>query len=148
MNETLSLESTLESPTKPHQQKTSPPKRAIFLVHYMDLNQSFEKIKEKLDKNGNGENSPENKIIKISKRGRKPKKFSKMKKIQNNILDFDIILNTFFPKKKEEQPIPPLKKNLKGKKFHRKILGHKRKRQLKEIINKSKHYLLLNLILI
>ena len=30
MNETLSLESTLESPTKPHQQKSSPDKKPYF----------------------------------------------------------------------------------------------------------------------
>ena len=49
------------------------------------------------------------------------------------------MLNTLFPKQKEEKPIPPLKKNSKGKKLHRKILGRKKKRQLKEIINKSKN---------
>ena len=140
MNETLSVESTLESPTKPHQQKTSPQKKAIFLVHYMNLSQPFDNINEKLDKNGYGENSSENKNTRISKRGRKPKKFSKMKKIQNNMLDFDLILNTLFPKKKEENGFPPMKKKFTLKKFPKKIIGHKRKRQIKDIINKSKKY--------
>ena len=141
MNETLSVESTLESPSKPHQQKTSPQKKAIFLVHYMKVNQPFDNIKDKLDKNGYGENSLENKNTKISKRGRKPKKFSKMKKNQNNMLDFDLILNSLFPKKKEENSFPPMKKKFTMKKFPKKIIGHKRKRQIKGIINKSKKYI-------
>ena len=141
MNETLSVESTLESPTKPHQQKTSPQKKAIFLVHYMKVNQPFDNIKDKLDKNGYSENSLENKNTKISKRGRKPKKFSKMKKNQNNMLDFDLILNTLFPQKKEENSFPPMKKKFTMKKFPKKIIGHKRKRQIKGIINKSKKYI-------
>jgi hypothetical protein len=141
MNETLSVESTLESPSKPHQQKTSPQKKAIFLVHYMKVNQPFDNIKDKLDKNGYGENSLENKNTKISKRGRKPKKFSKMKKNQNNMLDFDLILNSLFPKKKEENSFPPMKKKFTMKKFPKKIIGHKRKRQIKSIINKSKKYI-------
>ena len=140
MNETLSVESTLESPTKPHQQKTSPQKKAIFLVHYMNLSQPFDNINEKLDKNGYGENSSENKNTRISKRGRKPKKFSKMKKIHNNMLDFDLILNTLFPKKKEENGFPPMKKKFTLKKLPKKIIGHKRKRQIKDIINESKKY--------
>lgn len=139
INETLSLESTLESPTKPHQQKSSHDKKAIFLVNYMDVNQSIEKINEKLDKNGNGENYPENKNNKISKRGRKPKKCLKIKKLQNNILDFDILLNVLFPKKIEEKYFPPMKKKSSGKKIQKKLTGHKRKRQSKEIINKSKN---------
>ena len=141
MNETLSIESTLESPTKPHQQKTPPQKKAIFLVHYMKLNQPFENINEKLDKNGYGEKSSENKNTKIAKRGRKPKKFSKTKKIQNKMLDFDLILNSLFPKKKEENAFPPMKKKFTMKKFPEKIIGHKRKRQIKDIINKSKKYI-------
>ena len=139
MNETLSLESTLESPTKPHQQKSSPDKKAIFLVNYMDVNQSTEKINEKLDKNGNVENYQENKNSKLSKRGRKPKKCLKIKKLQNNILDFDILLNALFPTKIEENDFPKMKNKSSGKKTQKKLLCHKRKRQLKETINKSKH---------
>ena len=141
MNETLSVESTLESPTKPHQPKTSPQKKAIFLVHYMKLSQPFENNNEKLDKNGYGENSSENKNTKISKRGRKPKKFSKIKKNQNNTLDFDLILNSLFPKKIDENGFPPMKKKITMKKFPKKIIGLKRKRYIKDIINKSKIYI-------
>ena len=143
MNETLSLESTLESPSKPHQQKSLPDKKAIFLVNYTDVNQSNEKLNEILDKNGCGENYPENKNTKISKKGRKPKKCLKIKKLQNNVLDFDILLNAIFPKKIEENGFPPMKKNSMRKKTQKKLTGHKRKRQLKEFANKSKHKILL-----
>ena len=139
MNETLSVESTLESPSKPHQQKSSPDKKAIFLVNYTDANQTIEKLNEKLDKNGYGENYQENKNTKISKRGRKPKKCIKIKRLQNNILDFDILLNALFPKKIDENGFPPMKKNSTGKKIPKKLTGHKRKRQLKELAAKSKH---------
>jgi len=74
INETSSFDSTLESPTKPHKEKVSSQNKAIFLVHYINDNQTYNQRNEKLDKNGHGENSPENKITKKSKRGPKPKK--------------------------------------------------------------------------
>ena len=76
---------------------------------------------------------PENKKKKIWKRGRKPKKFPKIKKLQSNILDFDLLLETFFPKKIVS---PPKIKNI--KKYKKKLIGYKRKRQINEIKNKSK----------
>ena len=140
INETLSLDSTLESPTKPHQQKTINHKKPIFLVHYNNLSQELEANKEEINKNCVEKNNQESNS-KISKRGRKPKNFSTIQKIENNILNFDLILNICFPKKKEEKPIPPKKKNLAGKKFSKKMTGYKRKRQIKEITNKSYYFL-------
>ena len=139
INETLSLDSTLESPTKPHQPKASDNKKAIFLVHYNNFNQELEAKKEEINENCIEKNILESNNIKASKRGRKPKKIS-VKKSENNILDYDLILNICFPKKKEEKPFPPKKKNCTGKKFSKKMIGYKRKRQIKEITNKSKYF--------
>jgi hypothetical protein len=133
INETLSLDSTLESPTKPNKEKEASEKKPIFLVHYMNNDLSVNEIDEKLVKNGNDEELSENKKKKVWKRGRKPKKFPKIKKLQSNILDFDLLLETFFPKKIVS---PPKTKNI--KKYKKKLIGYKRKKQINEIKNKSK----------
>jgi len=133
INETLSLDSTLESPTKPNKEKEASEKKPIFLVHYMNNDLSVNEIDEKLIKNGNDEELSENKKKKVWKRGRKPKKFPKIKKLQSNILDFDLLLETFFPKKIVS---PPKTKNI--KKYKKKLIGYKRKKQINEIKNKSK----------
>lgn len=133
INETLSLDSTLESPTKPNKEKDASEKKPIFLVHYMNNDLSVNEIDEKLVKNGNDEELSENKKKKVWKRGRKPKKFPKIKKLQSNILDFDLLLETFFPKKTVS---PPKTKNI--KKYKKKLIGYKRKKQINEIKNKSK----------
>ena len=133
INETLSLDSTLESPTKPNKEKEASEKKPIFLVHYMNNDLSVNEIDEKLVKNGNDEELSENKKKKVWKRGRKPKKFPKVKKLQSNILDFDLLLETFFPKKIVS---PPKTKNI--KKYKKKLIGYKRKKQINEIKNKSK----------
>ena len=133
INETLSLDSTLESPTKPNKEKEASEKKPIFLVHYMNNDLSVNEIDEKLVKNGNDEELSENKKKKVWKRGRKPKKFPKIKKLQSNIIDFDLLLETFFPKKIVS---PPKTKNI--KKYKKKLIGYKRKKQINEIKNKSK----------
>ena len=133
INETLSLDSTLESPTKPNKEKDASEKKPIFLVHYMNNDLSVNEIDEKLVKNGNDEELSENKKKKVWKRGRKPKKFPKIKKLQSNILDFDLLLETFFSKKIVS---PPKTKNI--KKYKKKLIGYKRKKQINEIKNKSK----------
>ena len=133
INETLSLDSTLESPTKPNKEKEASEKKPIFLVHYMNNDLSVNEIDEKLIKNGNDEELSENKKKKVWKRGRKPKKFPKIKKLQSNILDFDLLLETFFPTKIVS---PPKTKNI--KKYKKKLIGYKRKKQINEIKNKSK----------
>lgn len=133
INETLSLDSTLESPTKPNKEKEASEKKPIFLVHYMNNDLSVNEIDEKLVKNGNDEELSENKKKKVWKRGRKPKKFPKIKKLQSNILDFDLLLETFFSKKIVS---PPKTKNI--KKYKKKLIGYKRKKQINEIKNKSK----------
>ena len=138
MNETLSVESTLESPTKPHQQKTSPQKKAIFLVHYMNENQSFNPINENIDEDQRVLKSAKNKIRKKSKQGPKPKKFEKNIKCENNMLDFDGLLDALFPKPKIEIVSPLKKKISTGKKYQKKMAGYKRKRSIKESLNKSR----------
>ena len=138
INETLSLDSTLESPTKPNKEKDASEKKPIFLVHYMNNDLSVNEIDEKLVKNGNDEELSENKKKKVWKRGRKPKKFPKIKKLQSNILDFDLLLETFFPKKIVS---PPKTKNI--KKYKKKLIGYKRKKQINEIKNKSKYNIFL-----
>ena len=140
INETLSLDSTLESPTKPRQEKESIDKKPIFFVHYMNKELSFNEINANFVKKESGEEFSKNKNKKFWKRGRKPKKCPKTKKIQNNILDFDILLETFFPKKKVS---PPKIKHSSKKKYKKKLIGYKRKRQINEIKNKSKYNIFL-----
>ena len=140
INETLSLDSTLESPTKPHQEKEPLEKKPIFFVHYMNNNISVNEINAKFVKIESSEELSKNKKKQFWKRGRKPKKFPKSKKIQNNILDFDNLLETFFPKKKIS---PPKIKNSSMKKYKKKLIGYKRKRQINEIKNKSKYNIFL-----
>ena len=143
INETSSVDSTLESPTKPHKEKMSSQNKAIFLVHYINDNQTFNQKNEKLDKNGHGEKSPEQKISKIFKKSTKKKKICKQNKTQNNMLDFDAMLETLFPKEKNENALMSRKNNLERKKYQKKLIGNKRKRQIKDAINKSK-FLLFN----
>jgi hypothetical protein len=140
MNETSSVDSTLESPTKPHKEKISSQNKAIFLVHYINDNQTFNQKNEKLDKNVHGEKSPEQKISKIFKKSTKKKKICKKNKIQNNMLDFDSMLEALFPKEKNENVLMSRKKNLERKKYQKKLIGNKRKRQIKDAINKSKFF--------
>ena len=140
INETLSLDSTLESPTKPRQEKESVEKKPIFFVHYMNKNLSFNELNEKFVKEESGEELSKNKKKKFWKRGRKPKKLTKLNKIQNNVLDFDNLLDTFFPKKKVS---PPKIKQSSMKKYKKKLIGSKRKRKINEIKNKSKYNIFL-----
>ena len=140
INETLSLDSTLESPTKPRPEKESVEKKPIFFVHYLNENLSFNEINEKLVKKESGEELSHNKKKKFWRRGRKPKKCPKIKKIQNNILDFDSLLETIVPNKKVS---PPKIKQSSMKKYKKKILGYKRKRQINEIKTKSKYNIFL-----
>ena len=134
INETFSFESTLESSAKPLQEKSSSQKKLIFLVHYMNDNQRNEKI----DKNGPGEITAEYKNRRKSKRGRKPKKLLKMIKIKNNTLDFDMLLSTLFENEKKENDSGPKKKFIIRRKYQKKLIGIKRKRQIKETKYKSK----------
>jgi len=138
INETLSFDSTLESPTKPHQEKNSAQNKAIFLVHYMNENQSFNPINENIDENQRELKSAKYKIRKKSKRGPKPKKFEKNFKSENNMLDFDGLLDALFPKPKIEIVSPLKKKISTGKKYQKKMAGFKRKRSIKECLNKSR----------
>lgn len=115
INETLSFDSTLESPTKPHQEKNSTQNKAIFLVHYMNENQSFNPINENIDEEQRVLKSAKNKIRKKSKQGPKPKKFEKNIKCENNMLDFDGLLDALFPKPKIEIVSPLKKKFQQGK---------------------------------
>ena len=134
INETLSFESTLESPTKPTQEKSSSQKKLIFLVHYMNDNQRNEKI----DKNGPKQITSKYKNRRKSKRGRMPKKLNKMIKIKNNMLDFDMLLSTLFENEKKENDSGPKKKYIIRRKHQQKLIGIKRKRQIKETKYKSK----------
>ena len=137
INESLSFDSTLESPTKPHQEKNSNQNKAIFLVHCMNDNQTNNQINGKLNKNEQG-NSPDNKFKKKSKRGPKPKKFEKIKKGENNMLDFDSLLDTLFPKPKIEIVSSLKKKDLSLKKYQKKLLGYKRKRTIRDCLRSKK----------
>ena len=54
------------------------------------------------------------------------------------MLDFDGLLDALFPKPKIER-ITPLKKKIStGKKYQKKMAGYKRKRSIKESLNKSR----------
>jgi hypothetical protein len=104
----------------------------------MNENQSFNPINENIDDNQRELKSAKYKIRKKSKRGPKPKKFEKNIKSENNMLDFDGLLDALFPKPKIEI-VSPLKKNIStGKKYQKKMAGYKRKRSIKESLNKSR----------
>ncbi len=131
INETLSFDSTIESPTKPHQENPSPQNKAIFLVHYMKDKQKPNKNSKKND----NENSKQ-------KKGPISKKIEKVKTFQNTMLDFDILLSTFFQnEQKDNNTLFRKKKSLK-KNGKKKILYLKRRKHLKEIKNKSNYILL------
>ena len=111
-NETSSLDTTLESPSKPPQEKYQSQKKPIFLVNYTNS------INEKSD-NVYKEEFPKKRIKKLYRRGRKSKNIHKIN--TNNTLDFDSILNTFFANKKEEVILPLNKNNITFKKHKKKI---------------------------
>jgi hypothetical protein len=56
------------------------------------------------------------------------------------MLDFDSMLEALFPKEKNENVLMSRKKNLERKKYQKKLIGNKRKRQIKDAINKSKFF--------
>jgi hypothetical protein len=127
INETLSLDSTLESPTKPHQENPSSQNKAIFLVHYMKDKQNFNKKKENI----NDDEKPK-------QNGPNLKKIGNIKKFHNNMLDFDIVLSTLFGNEKKDNNALFRKKKSIKKAGKKKLLFLKRNRKIKEIINKSK----------
>jgi hypothetical protein len=127
INETLSLDSTLESPTKPHQENPSSQNKAIFLVHYMKDKQNFNKKKENI----NDDEKPK-------QNGPNLKKIGNIKKFHNNMLDFDIVLSTLFGNEKKDSNALFRKKRSIKKAGKKKLFFLKRNRKRKEIINKSK----------
>ena len=130
INETLSFDSTIESPIKPHQENPSPQNKAIFLVHYMKEKQKPNKNSKKID----NENSKQ-------KKGPSSKTNEKVKTFQNTMLDFDILLSTFFQnEQKDNNTLFRKKKSLK-KNGKKKIYYLKRRKHLKEIKNKSNYIL-------
>ena len=135
MNETLSGDSTLESPIIPHHKKSSFSKYNLFLMNYMNLNQDFNKKEEKIDKKENCQNYLEKIIINITKREEKLNDLTIFTKKEDNILDFDLLLSRLFPKKKEKKISPKSTKIHIGKQFNKKLMGYKRKRQIKEVKN-------------
>ena len=128
INETLSLDSTLESPAKPHQENPSSQNKAIFLVHYMKDKQNFNEKKEK----NNDDKKPKQK-------GQNSKKIGKMNIFHNNMLDFDIVLSTLFGNEKKDNNALFRKKKSIKKTGKKKILFLKRNKKIKDIINKSKY---------
>ena len=110
--ESLSFESTIESPTKPHQEKL-PDKnnKSLFLVQVISDNKIQEERSQNLEINNIKENNDNKKC--------------------SNILNFDDVLSIIFPK---EEP-----KKQEKKKCDNKLVGNKRKRPLKENKNKSKY---------
>jgi hypothetical protein len=136
LNETLSLESTLESPSKPHQSKSSSSHKSIFCVHYMGdyypLNQNKDKIND-TGKCGNLEK-------KVSKNSKKEHRLTKINKVKNlnHILDYDNLLSKFFPPKKNDKLLKIISKKTNNK-SSKKLLGHKRSDNAKDINNKSKY---------
>ena len=124
-NESLSIESTVESPSKPHQE-TVPAKnnKSIFLVHFISNGDSYNKISPNLEIQEPSKNINQN--INLGK-----------KKLSSNLLDFDEVLNLVLNKEKD--------KKIKSKKKHKKkLLGFKRKRLIKpkEIKSKTNLYLI------
>lgn len=111
--ESLSFESTIESPTKPHQEKAPDENnKSLFLVQVISDNKLSEQKSQNLEINENKENN-------------------EIKKSSPNILNFDDILSIVFPVKNQ--------KKSEKKKSEKKLLGNKKKRQVKTNINKSKN---------
>lgn len=137
LNEFSSLDSTLESPSKPHPETNKENFKNIFLVHYVDEPQP--------SKLTNSKKSPKQKKRKHSSKSKKKlsKNNSKITVQKNNefhLLDFDLILKNIIEPKKKILPPPIKKPNNNSKK---KLLSHKRKRfssSKKNIIHKSKYY--------
>ena len=119
--ESLSFESTIESPTKPHQEKV-PDKniktnKSLFLVQVVS------------DTKTSSQN------LEISEN----KKDNEIKSKSPNILNFDDVLSIVFP------PVEKAKKSV-NKKWEKKLLENKRKRQTKPSnINKSKNIIKFNI---
>ncbi len=108
--ESLSFESTIESPTKPHQEKV-PDKnnKSLFLVQTISETEISKQPSQNLENN-------------------ETKEKTNKKESSSNILNFDDVLSIVFPKEKPKKQSP--------KKSREKLLNNKRKRP----INKSKIY--------
>ena len=119
--ESLSFESTIESPAKPHQEKV-PDKniktnKSLFLVQVVSDTKTSS---QNLEINEN-------------------KKDNEIKEKSPNILNFDDVLSIVFP------PVEKAKKSV-NKKCEKKLLENKRKRQTKPSnINKSKNIIEFNI---
>ena len=113
--ESLSFESTIESPTKPHQGKV-PDKnnKSLFLVQVLSDNKISDQNSQNLENNKNKENK-------------------EIKECSSNLLNFDDVLSIVFPEEKT--------KKSEKKKLGKKLLGNKKKRQVKTNGNKSKNFI-------
>ena len=142
INETHSLDSTLESPSKPFQVKSSPQKRSIFLVHYSLNKSSINQINQTLDINKNGSDviSPKKISPKKSKHGGRAKKSAKKFEKTKNLLDFDSLLNAIFPAVKDENIFISLPKRKNFLKKEKKNLGRKKGRQAAEDSKSKKNF--------
>ena len=119
--ESLSFESTIESPTKPHQEKV-PDKNII-------TNKSLFLVQVVSDTKTSSQN------LEINEN----KKDNEIKEKSPNILNFDDVLSIVFP------PVEKAKKSV-NKKCEKKLLENKRKRQTKPSnINKSKNIIKFNI---
>ena len=141
-NEFYSFDSTIESPSKPNQEKIKENCKNIFLVHYMNESNipknNYPKRRSKHKKRNNSlknkkHNTNDNSII------------TPQEDKEYHTLDFDLILKIIIDQKKNTTTPPSLKKsNYNSKK---KLLTNKRKRNLSSkgnLIHQSKLFLIYN----
>lgn len=135
INETLSIDSTLESPSKPHSEKPPTQHKNLFLVQCLD---EIRQIDPMINESSSiHKKTPGRKNSKIKKRGKNSKKPKKNEKIEMHMLDFDSLLKSIIAKPKKKIRTPKVKPPCGSKK---KLLGTKRKRQNKIIDSKSKYH--------
>lgn len=147
MFESLSIDSTLESPFKPDPLNGGKKLKDIFLIHSQkDAPSRGDFSKESTNE---GEKVNEEKNKKPKKRGRKPIKNKKIEFVSACLLDFDSLIKNLIKEKEEKtqkiitnaSKTEKIKKMKPKKKKNKKLLGNKRKRPIKETINKNKNKL-------
>lgn len=151
LNETLSIDSTLESPTKPHSDKPSTTHKKLFLVEVLDPPQLPENIPSApLSEIKRAEDKNSKKIFKHRKKHKSINKVNIKKKNNINnkkaVLDFDAILKCvldFRKKEAEKQLSIKKKKSMSLNKKVKTVIPPKTKPR-KESVKSNKNIIIIN----
>ena len=144
-NESISFESTLGSPSKPHQDSIVKKPKQIFLVNCVNDNISFSHNKISLSDNAGKKPLKQKRPKSKQKTNQNKLSIKNNKNIEFHLLDFDALLKNLIIGKKKSRAKKEQKTYIIRYKDKKRLLGYKRNRLLydKNFINKSKFIIII-----